>query len=133
MQPSNITCLKPCPAIQALTSKGLTLVKPKQKKAEGSPASKAAPSNKQQEGQVAKQGGKKPRKKPDSGVTKHNTKSKRKIKAKTDASKASGKAGSKAASKAGSKAASKAASKTGKYKIVKWSVCRVCNRAPKDR
>ena len=45
---------------------------------------------------------------------------------------AGSKAASKAGSKTGSKAGSKAASKTSKPRVVKWSVCRICNRSPKD-
>jgi len=109
----------------------LTLAKPKKptpkKKAEGSQASKAAPSSKQQETQVAEKADRKKLQKNSEG--KGNTKSsKRKIKGKTPASKAASKAGSHCGSKAGSKTGSKA----GKYKVAKWSICRVCNRAPKD-
>ena len=100
----------------------------KQKKsapnAEGSQVGKAAPSKQPQEDQIAQKASH--QKSQKFGKPKQASNNKRKPKP--------GKKmpGSKAASKAGSKTGSKAGSKTNKPRVVKWSVCRICNRSPKD-
>ena len=120
------------------TAKGLSLVK--KKNTPDSPAGKAAPSTvapskKTQETKLAQKKGKsksvtkkadgqKAQKKPRKPTS--NKKRNRKPK--------SGKMPrSTAGTKPGSAAGSKAGSKTGsKHRVVKWSLCRVCNRGPKD-